>query len=99
MKQDKVEVVPTEEAWEKFWKVMDEVGVWEWKTNYDNLHIMDGQRWTLKLQRGERKVSSGGINGYPYTGEKPRSGRRTPLFIKYEKAVEALIGRPLRISE
>lgn len=90
------EIAPTKEAWTNFWKSMDQVKVWEWKSRYDNPKVRDGLAWSLEIQRGDRKVVSGGSNGYPGSGNaKPGGWGPTALFMEYQKAVEELIGRPI----
>jgi hypothetical protein len=95
-KKNKVKIVPAKEAWEKFWKAMDEVQLWKWQKRYDNVHIMDGLVWSLDVRRGEQKVRSGGHNGYPTLERLTKPAQEpSPIFRKYQQAVEELMGRKL----
>lgn len=95
-KRERAEIVPTKVAWEKFWTAMDKVRVWEWKSRYDNYHVLDGLVWSLQIDRGDHRVDSGGRNGYPAFGEPGADNEEpSPEFTQYQKAVEDLIGRRL----
>ena len=95
-KKKEQKIVPTKEAWEKFWKALDELKVWEWEKRYDNRNVRDGLVWSLKIQHGDRSVSSGGTNGYPGSDLHEMAGPMpSQRFKEYQEAVEALISRPL----
>ena len=91
-----LEVIPTREAWDKFWRTMDDVDVWEWQENYNNPNVFDGLAWSLKIERGQRKARSGGRNGYPGFVNKEKMEPEPSLpFKEYQRAVEELIRRPI----
>ncbi len=95
-KKSEKKIVPTKEAWVKFWKALDELKVWEWEKRYDNRNVRDGLVWSLKIQHGDRSVSSGGSNGYPGSDLQKMDGPMpSQRFKEYQEAVEELIGRPL----
>ena len=95
-KKNEQKIVPTKEAWAKFWKTMDELKVWDWEKRYDNRNVRDGLVWSLEIKRGDRSVSSGGQNGYPGSDLHKLVGPMpSQRFEQYQKAVEELVGRPL----
>ena len=95
-KKQRVEITPTAEQWTRFWAKMDEVGVWCWQKRYDNPPVMDGAVWNLKMEHGTNKVRCSGSNAYPGDkGANVPSISPTQMFLKYQEAVEALIGRKL----
>ena len=60
------ETVPLQKDWEEFWKIIDELKVWNWDKEYFNKHIMDGTQWELKIKRqGRRRRRIFGSNAYP----------------------------------
>jgi len=75
---------------------MDEVKVWEWKERYENPDVFDGLAWSLQIERGNRRASSRGRNGYPGFVRKGETELEPSLpFKEYQRAVETLIGRPI----
>lgn len=39
-----------EELFYKFIKRVYNVGLWEWKTEYDDPDVMDGTQWTIRVR-------------------------------------------------
>src|SRR6185436_688723 len=60
-----VSLVPTVQEWEAFWAAIDQIGVWQWQSRYDNPDILDGTQWTLELTNGSRRVKCFGSNSFP----------------------------------
>lgn len=58
-------IKPTTEDWVEFWLKLDEIGIWEWNNNYDNLLVLDGYSWRLDIISGTKTIKSGGSNDYP----------------------------------
>ena len=83
-------VAPSAEAWETFWATMDKIGVWDWKSRYDDPETMDGVQWKVEINDGVRRVQSFGSNRYP--GSRDREKARP--FQEFLKAVGALIQQP-----
>jgi hypothetical protein len=66
---------PTPEAWERFWTRIDSLGVWQWKSDYNDpkRDWPDGESWALTLRRRARQMKSKGYNAVPDTYSKFRS--------------------------
>lgn len=89
--RERSEVIrPTAERWRRFWKAMDEVGLWDWRPEYPNPRVADGTRWGLEIAFGGREIRSSGSNGYP--GGPADSPEPSRVFEAYRKAVEDLLG-------
>src|SRR5688572_21307088 len=56
---------PTQSHWEAFWKEIEAIGVWNWRDDYTNFDILDGNSWSLQLEFGRQRLKTGGCNGYP----------------------------------
>lgn len=85
----KVELRPSREEWERFWKRMDELGVWNWEQEYKpigSVFVADGPYWQVILQNRGRKLESNGYACYPPLEEKERffypDEQDDPEFIK-----------------
>jgi hypothetical protein len=65
-------VKPTRMQWRMFWRVCDEIDVWNWPPTLGSMHICDGLQWTLELEFANRRVMSRGqVSGSPSgTGKK-----------------------------
>lgn len=75
-------VTPSAEQWRAFWKKMEEVRIWEWRSRYvPEVRVFDGGFWNLELQQGGKIVSSSGRNAYPDD------------FRKFLEAVRELAGK------
>jgi hypothetical protein len=66
---------PTAEAWERFWARIDSLGVWQWKSDYNDSKRdwPDGDSWALTLRHGARQLKSKGYNAVPDAYSKFRS--------------------------
>ena len=60
-------IIPSEEEWMKFWDKMNKIGIWNWIKSYypKDVEVLDGTRWTLKIELGDKKFESSGTNAYP----------------------------------
>jgi len=58
---------PPREAWDRFWKRVDPLGVWQWKSDYHDpkRDFPDGESWSLALRHGVNQVKSKGYNSVP----------------------------------
>jgi hypothetical protein len=93
---------PTDEDWSQFWEAVDKLKVWDWHNRisgpdtefrYGGYHIpqIDGETWSLLLERGGRKFECGRSNAYP--GVKGTSPGQT--FRRFLTAVNELTGEEL----
>lgn len=63
---------PSQAQWRRFWRSMDQIGVWEWLTRYEPGKrfepegvVRDGTHWSLTLAHEGRRVESSGDNAGP----------------------------------
>ncbi len=84
---------PTDEDWNKFWKKLRRLGVWNWKNKYYNM-CFDGTSWSLDIEHEERKISCEGSNSYP--GVKGTNYGKT--FTAFCNAISDLVGSDLAIG-
>ncbi len=59
------EIVPDNAQWEKFWKKMEKLEVWNWKREYENIDVLDGCSWSLHIEYNGQKIKSEGSNHWP----------------------------------
>ncbi len=91
-------IKPTPDQWRQFWKAMDEIGLWAWKSDYDSPGLADGTHWGVEIGRVRKTIKSRGQNNYPGAvgriepGTTVRTYEESPTFKKYRSAVEALLG-------
>lgn len=72
---------------------MDLLGVWNWRTRYNNKYICDGTQWEARIQYSGKKVNSGGSNRFPMEDGSPSEDAEfTPTFIAFVEAVRELCG-------
>jgi hypothetical protein len=58
---------------ERFWNAIDAAGAWRWKERYEDLTVLDGTSWSLRLEHGDRTVDTNGSNAVPAGWESVRS--------------------------
>ena len=81
---------PDSGAWVRFWKVVEDAGVWRWEKNYENPEILDGTQWFLKLKYQGRGIKSSGSNAFPGSQEPDFS--ETCEFGQFIKGLRELTG-------
>ena len=89
--QPATQLSPSPEAWERFWQDVDAAGVWEWEKSYENLDVLDGTQWSLKLKYQGRRLTAEGSNAYPGHGEPEFPA--TCEFGKFITALQQLTGK------
>ncbi len=88
-----VRIIPSVEQWSAFRKSLEELKVWQWRTNYSNPNVKDGTDWSLEIQYSDRSNHIAGANSYPKAPGAPnRKPEFTKTFQKYLLTVQALIG-------
>lgn len=93
-------VSPSPAQWARFWKTIEEIGVWRWRDRYDAAQrfeppeqIRDGTHWSVTLSRLGRSVESCGDSAGP---DSPDLDDSRP-FQLFAQAVSRLIGgRPFQ---
>jgi hypothetical protein len=76
------EIFPSEDDWESFWMVLDEIGFWDWNMEY-NLCAMEGTRWQVIIEFDDHEIHTSGRNFYPDN------------FSYFMEALEDLVSREL----
>jgi HEAT repeat protein len=79
---------PTADDWEIFWRILDEIGAWEWHGAQNPHLICDGGDWCLRVEHAGRSIEATGV----YVTRKPR------FFDLFERSLHALAGIPRRGS-
>ena len=88
-----IKIIPTVEQWQAFRKEVDNLGIWEWRGNYDNLDAWDGTSWTVLLSYPDRGIRAHGGNCFPdQNGMPSRQPEPTKHFKRYLAAVQTLLG-------
>jgi hypothetical protein len=47
---------PDPATWARFWRAIDRIGVWEWKPDYTDPGVIDGEGWHLEIQHAGRSL-------------------------------------------
>jgi hypothetical protein len=80
-------IAPTASQWTAFRSSLDEIGVWNWKTNYINPDVLDGMGWSINVKYHDTGIFAEGANAYPESdGIDP-----SPIFQKLTAAVSMLL--------
>jgi hypothetical protein len=89
--EKQLKITPTAKQWAEFRRSLDQAGVWQWRTNYQNPSVMDGTAWSLKIEYTSRSVHASGVNRYPDERGKPGEGSDyTKAFDAYVTALHTL---------
>lgn len=69
---EQVELTPSAAQWARFWRTVEELGVWQWAERYEPGErfepgevVRDGVHWSVTLESGRRKVQSSGDGAGP----------------------------------
>lgn len=86
---------PSTAQWHRFWRTMDRIDVWNWRSRYgpgERLEpresTRDGMHWSLTVARNDRSVESSGDSGGPDSVDLDDS----EAFTSFSRAVSRLIG-------
>ena len=80
----------SDEQWAAFRQELDSIGIWQWKSKYDNPGVCDGTGWEINIAYADKMIRSSGINAYPDRNGACIDGGGT--FIRFCKAVQSLTG-------
>jgi hypothetical protein len=56
---------PSPQDWREFFKTLDQIDIWRWKSRYENPGILDGSSWKVAIELENRKLDSSGSNNFP----------------------------------
>jgi hypothetical protein len=86
---------PSQAQWRRFWRTMDQLGVWQWAERYQPRErfepagvIRDGMHWSLTLAEADREVESCGDSAGPDPGDLDEG----PVFERFCEAISRLLG-------
>ena len=86
-------VTPTAKQWREFRRSLDEIKIWQWRTNYSNPAVRDGIHWSLDIEYDDHELKTGGSNSFPGRGGKQTGcSEQTRAFSAYTAAVKRLLG-------
>jgi hypothetical protein len=86
-------VIPTEVQWREFRPTLDDLGIWQWNTDYPSNGVVDGTQWSLDIAYADHALHRHGDNNYPDdTGKPNRDPQSTKAFNRYLAAVQKLLG-------
>jgi len=88
-------VIPTRPQWERFWRSVEEIGVWGWAERYrqDDRFEPDesagtAAQWSVALAHGARRASSSGSGAGPGSADLDDSDG----FAALSAAISRLLG-------
>jgi len=83
----------SESSWQEFRAFVDRIGIWDWKSHYDDLDVIEGAQWTLEINWGEKKLCSSGSNAYPLLESETGSfGGYSKAFSEFLEGLRRLLG-------
>ncbi len=93
-KNQPVKITPSVQQWREFRRALDDLNIWQWRTNYPNSRgVRDGTQWSVEIEYSDRFLKTQGDNNFPGRGGKPSgSPSYTKAFSGYTTAVRKLLG-------
>ena len=92
-----VKRTPTTAQWNRFIDQLEAIGVWNWRSSYQDLNVLDGGGWSFEVVAGSRKIRSSGHNDYPGDDGKPAgSPSGSAAFSRLIAALSELVGHTIR---
>lgn len=82
---------PSHDDWQVFLQTLDDLDVWNWRSDYQNPGILDGTGWGVEIRWGSKTIVSAGSNSYPESKSLP-PGNVSSDFDRFLAAVSKLIG-------
>lgn len=90
---DSSKIIPTAAQWREFHDALNNLNVWQWRTNYINPDVLDGTQWSLEIKFEDQSLKTCGSNCYPKADGRPNGKPEfTKEFCNYLKAVKKLLG-------
>jgi hypothetical protein len=85
-------ITPTEAQWREFRHTLDDLRIWQWRTEYPSNGVVDGTQWSLDIAYADHALHTHGDNNYPDdTGEPNGDPVPTKAFNRYLVAVQKLL--------
>lgn len=73
---------PSAEQWSDFWRILDEIGGWQWQGSHSTGQILDGGDWYLEIEHQGRSLKASGT----YCEQLPY------FFDLFERSLHAIAG-------
>jgi hypothetical protein len=93
--REQVELAPSRAQWERFWRTMDEIGIWQWAERYEQVSPFEptelgsaAAQWSVALAHDGRQVCSSGSGAGPGSADLEESAAFDALL----EAVSRLLG-------
>lgn len=87
LEEDMVE--PSSQEWMVFWEKVEEIGVKDWKADYDRCCLADGYSWEIRISYKDLNIDATGINHGP---TRVVGGELVYSLDEFLKALEDLSG-------
>jgi hypothetical protein len=86
--------IPSDEEWKDFWIKLEQIGIWKWNKSYSpqDMLVLDGTVWNIKIEFGNKKIESSGSNAYPGNNIGETNMNMSKSFKKFLDALEELTG-------
>jgi HEAT repeat protein len=75
---------PSDEDWSLFWRILDNLGAWEWQGHHAKEIVCDGGDWFLSIRHQGRSLEAQGMH----------LDRLPHFFESFERSLNALAGIP-----
>jgi len=86
-------ITPTEAQWREFRQTLDDLRIWQWRTDYPTNGVVDGTQWSLDIAYTDHILHTHGDNNYPdHTGKPNGEPEPTKAFNQYLVAIQKLLG-------
>jgi hypothetical protein len=92
---EQIRVTPSAAQWRRFWRVVDELAVWEWAPRYRHAErfepstvVRDGVHWSLTLEHAGKRVESSGEGSGPGAADLDESA----IFSRFLDVLSRLLG-------
>ncbi len=93
--REQARLTPSRAQWQRFWRTMEELGVWVWEPRYGaaephepEVAIQDGTHWSVTLAHEGRRIVSSGDGAAPDSADLGSSH----VFGAFCQAVSRLAG-------
>jgi len=74
-------ITPTEAQWREFRQTLDDLRIWQWRTDYPSNGVVDGTQWSLDIAYADHTLHTHGDNNYPdHTGKPNGEPEPTQVF-------------------
>jgi hypothetical protein len=94
-RREELRLSPSAAQWRRFWRTVDELGVWSWAPRYEaaeplapSAAVRDGVHWSVTLEHRGRRAESSGDSAGPDAADLDESAE----FTAFLEALSRLLG-------